>query len=123
MSQSAELIESVILMVHAKVHLDFLSPNYQNPEYSKILDLVNQYLQKYCQHRIVTDTIDIDLDHSKTIHYCELCEQTFDEIDANEIDANEIDSKVSMNYQNNTYLPISADLPVAFPPRLINKSF
>jgi hypothetical protein len=39
---------------------------------------IDAYLQKYCVHRIVTDSIDIDYDRSQTIHYCEICNITIE---------------------------------------------
>ena len=46
-------------------------------EIDEILKLVDQYLKKRCNHRIVDDLIDIDPDRSKSIQYCEHCLVTF----------------------------------------------
>lgn len=43
----------------------------------KIKSLVGDYLTEYCEHSIINDFIDIDLDRSKYIRYCEKCELTF----------------------------------------------
>lgn len=46
-------------------------------EIDEILKLVDQYLKKNCNHKIVNDLIDIDPDRSKSIQYCEHCLVTF----------------------------------------------
>lgn len=52
---------------------------FKNSEHKDILNATNDFLLKYCVHKIVKDSIDIDLDRSKTIYYCEKCELTFNE--------------------------------------------
>jgi hypothetical protein len=56
-------------------------PNYpENPvlkHCSYLLEQVNIRLSHICNHKIVSDIIDIDPDKSKQILYCEKCETTF----------------------------------------------
>ena len=52
----------------------------EKKECSFFLDIykkVQIYIETYCQHELVEDLIDIDLDRSKTIVYCSKCETTF----------------------------------------------
>ena len=65
--------ESVEIMVRAQNYLDGLPKNLQNPEYVKIVELVNAYIETNCKHRIVQDSIDLGPDSSRTIYYCETC--------------------------------------------------
>jgi len=44
---------------------------------SDILKKVQLYIEKYCDHEVIDDLIDIDPDRSKTIFYCSKCETTF----------------------------------------------
>ena len=60
----------------------FLS-NYELYDYEKILitrkknvDFFSKYLQTSCNHYFVEDYIDIDLDRSQQIIYCQYCEYT-----------------------------------------------
>ena len=46
--------------------------------YRQIHQYMRSYLRQYCEHNIVTDLIDIDLDRSEIIRYCEYCNLTFD---------------------------------------------
>ncbi len=50
--------------------------NEQNEHLQKLIltnKLINKNLINLCNHEIITDTIDIDLDRSKTIEYCKIC--------------------------------------------------
>jgi hypothetical protein len=72
------LKESVEIMVRAKNYLDGLPQQIQNAEYKKIVDLVNSYIDQFCKHNILKDSIDLGPETSKTIFYCETCYKTFD---------------------------------------------
>lgn len=51
--------------------------NSQNDHIKQIMLLnekVKQKIVSLCKHEWVSDTIDIDLDRSKTIEYCKICE-------------------------------------------------
>ena len=69
--------DDIVIMVEVKGMLERLDANLQKPAYKSIVDVVNGYINTQCSHYIVTDTIDIDLDRSKTIYYCDFCFQTF----------------------------------------------
>jgi len=70
--------ESVDMIVRAKSYLDGIPVSLQDSEYKEILNLINKYILKNCNHNIIEDTIDITLDKSKTIYYCEKCMLCFD---------------------------------------------
>jgi hypothetical protein len=40
----------------------------------ELKDMCKTYIQKYCNHEMVEDLIDITPDKSRTIIYCKLCE-------------------------------------------------
>lgn len=47
-------------------------------DYCNIIQEMNNYLKKYCQHKIVDDWIDIDPEHGgQNIKYCMKCFITF----------------------------------------------
>ncbi len=69
--------ESIQCMIRAKTILDNDFKYKVNDEYSKIVQLVEEYIVKHCEHKIVRDLIDIDPDRSKSIVYCENCFHTF----------------------------------------------
>ena len=50
----------------------------QNDDYKCILHMVRKYLLTYCNHEIYIDEIDVDVDQTKTIKYCDKCGLTFD---------------------------------------------
>jgi len=70
--------ETIDVMVRAKSYLDGIPISLQDSEYKEILNLINKYILKNCNHNIIEDTIDITLDKSKTIYYCEKCMLCFD---------------------------------------------
>ena len=65
------------LLVRAKTYLDAMPSSLQSEEYRNIVALVNAYIEKNCSHNIVSDSIDVCYEQSKTIYYCELCLKTF----------------------------------------------
>jgi hypothetical protein len=64
------------MLCRAKTYLDSLPLVSQSPDYKKIVDLVNSYIEKNCKHHIVDDNIDVGYEESRTIRYCELCLKT-----------------------------------------------
>ena len=59
---------------------DIIPNSPQNPvlkQCSALLEQVKLRLGHICNHKIVSDIIDIDPDRSKQIFYCEKCETTF----------------------------------------------
>lgn len=71
---SSECIQKIS---SAKSALSSIRPEDRDPEYSRILKLMEEYLSKNCDHEIVKDLIDLDPDRSKTITYCSKCYTTF----------------------------------------------
>ncbi len=51
--------------------------NRQSVEYMNICFEIDAILYKRCEHKILFDTIDIDIEHSKHIWYCDKCFLTF----------------------------------------------
>ena len=47
------------MLVRAKTYLDSLPVRLQDPDYKKIVEMVNKYINTKCIHRIVTDSIDV----------------------------------------------------------------
>ena len=70
--------EDVDIMVRVKSYLDAIPEKAQKDSYRVIFRLVETYLIVNCKHNIVEDSIDVDVEKSKTIHYCEKCLLTFD---------------------------------------------
>jgi hypothetical protein len=64
-------------MIHIKnlleCHSHFLDGENIDHDYHKIYYDVIRYLEKHCQHNMVTDLIDIDGDRSHSIEYCDIC--------------------------------------------------
>jgi hypothetical protein len=50
----------------------------RSPYYSEVLLTNKHALHHNCHHCLITDDIDVDVDKSVNIHYCETCELTFD---------------------------------------------
>jgi len=69
--------ESIQCMVRAKEILNNDFKYKVNDDYSKIVQLIEEYVMKHCNHKMVRDLIDIDPDRSKSIVYCENCLHTF----------------------------------------------
>jgi hypothetical protein len=42
-----------------------------------LLEQINCRLSHFCQHNIIQDIIEIGLDKTKTIYYCDKCDTTF----------------------------------------------
>lgn len=66
------------MLCRAKTYLDALPIRIQPPDYKKIVEMVNSYIEKNCKHKIINDSIDVGYEESRTIRYCELCLKTFD---------------------------------------------
>jgi hypothetical protein len=48
-----------------------------NSEYKKIYDLILEYIKTHCNHKVVEDYIDIGIDKTQKICFCERCFTTF----------------------------------------------
>jgi len=71
--------DAIYRMMLAKVNLDALPLDTVNTEYIAIQTAISKYIRKYCKHNIIRDTVDITLDESKVIFYCEHCFECFTE--------------------------------------------
>jgi hypothetical protein len=71
-----ETIETLVKIKHLLEPFVKLQ-NGENDELFEIKDKVLTYLKKNCPHDLVQDIIDIDLERSKNIVYCSICEETF----------------------------------------------
>lgn len=72
--------EDIDLMMRAKTNLETLPDELKNDEYNTILDLIKKYIENNCKHHIVSDSIDLNYDESRTIYYCLDCMKTFDKL-------------------------------------------
>jgi|1048.fasta_scaffold169540_1 hypothetical protein len=68
---------NVALMKSVRNQMMSIPAAERNADYESIYKSIQEYLRKYCQHRIVDDLIDLDPDRSMTIYYCEYCETLF----------------------------------------------
>jgi transcriptional regulator len=48
-----------------------------NSEYKKIYESILEYIKKQCNHKLVEDDIDIGIDKTQHITYCEYCLTNF----------------------------------------------
>jgi len=69
--------QSVNLVYLAKTRLESLPKEQRRPDYSVIIQYMEQYILTHCQHKRVKDWIDIDPDRGQMIEYCEHCYSTF----------------------------------------------
>jgi hypothetical protein len=69
--------EDVNIMARVKSYLEAIPKQYQNRDYSEINKRVDAYVKHYCNHDVTCDSVDIDMERSKTIYYCEICLRTF----------------------------------------------
>lgn len=72
--------EDINYMMRARTNLESLPNDLQNEEYALILTLINKYIENKCNHHIISDSIDLNYDESRTIYYCLNCMKTFDNI-------------------------------------------
>jgi hypothetical protein len=52
----------------------------QNDDSIYILKKMEEFIEKYCSHKYITDWIDINPEKGMTIEYCEVCETTVKEL-------------------------------------------
>ena len=69
--------EDVNIMARVKSYLEAIPKQYQNRDYSEINKRVDAYVKQYCRHDVTRDSVDIEMERSKTIYYCETCLRTF----------------------------------------------
>ena len=70
--------DDVYAMVNAIESIERLNIADRNGLYRQIHQLMESYLDQFCDHHIVTDLIDITPDRSQTIRYCLHCQKTYD---------------------------------------------
>ena len=72
MIQVKTILESSIHYLEVRKNNNILN------DYCMVLEEVNKYLKKYCNHKIIEDWIDIDPERGGlNIKYCEKCHITF----------------------------------------------
>lgn len=76
MSEDGTQTYEVYVMLKVQREMQMMPITRQTPEYLDILKRVTKYLHKHCNHNVVEDLIDIDLDRSKNISYCTICGNT-----------------------------------------------
>lgn len=72
--------ETVQIIARINDLLQAIEPKSQNEEYKKIVKDVKEYLSKFCNHRIIQDYIDNDVEYCTVIHYCVTCSETFSDM-------------------------------------------
>ena len=70
--------DDVYAMMKAIESIERVDISDRNGLYRQIHQLMENYLDQFCNHHIVTDLIDITPDRSQTIRYCLHCKKTYD---------------------------------------------
>lgn len=66
-------IKNVIESIH---HFGIYHHELQDESLKKILNDIQTYISNNCNHKWINDSIDIDLDKSMNITFCEICSMT-----------------------------------------------
>ena len=69
--------EDVKSLIRSKNVLERHSERMNASDHQAIMDFINEYLLKYCNHNKIHDLIDITPDKSMNIIYCDKCYCTF----------------------------------------------
>jgi hypothetical protein len=69
--------QNIAIMLSVKMKMEKIPFRNQDNDYKRIHQLCKRYLREHCEHEIIYDDIDMDLDTSKTIVYCKKCETCF----------------------------------------------
>ena len=77
MPQSTE--DEVTLLSAAKELLEGIPPEEQSMEYKQMIQWIQEFLERNCDHELIEDYIDLDLDRSQQIVYCKKCHLTLSE--------------------------------------------
>jgi hypothetical protein len=78
METSTEQQPDIDVFVRVIQLLETNQPINCNDDYNQIRLLAKLYLKNYCNHSIITDYIDTDVDNGgETIKYCEKCYMTY----------------------------------------------
>jgi hypothetical protein len=70
-------VNDVQNMIQVQAILETIPLREQKEDYHKIYNLVTKYITNHCLHCVVSDLIDVDVERSETIYYCNICFQTF----------------------------------------------
>lgn len=68
--------DALYMMIRARDLLQVIDKNDRNGLYREICNRIDSYINVYCKHEFIDDTIDIDPDRSKEIRYCKNCSYT-----------------------------------------------
>jgi hypothetical protein len=68
--------DDIRLLVSSQISLSSHPIEKQNIHYRRILKSIEDYLRTYCNHNYVYDWIDVDVEQSKRVYYCEHCFQS-----------------------------------------------
>lgn len=72
MREDIAIVREIVSILH---YYKILNPNEE--DYKNVLNNCRDYLKKNCNHNLVNDVIDIDLDRRAYIRYCDICEIHF----------------------------------------------
>lgn len=70
-------LDAVDRMIIAKANLDAIPLSTVDAEYIAIQTAISKYIKKHCRHNIVRDNVDLTLNKSAAIFYCEHCFECF----------------------------------------------
>ena len=70
--------DEVRTMIRAKSIIDQIPETEQSVEYKTIIQMIQIFLHKNCQHQIINDNIDVTPDKSVAIFYCKHCHETLE---------------------------------------------
>lgn len=76
---STEIPDIVSFVLNAKKQMERLSAPYRTRSYQNLIDTMEQYLEKTCQHIPIIDYVDTHCEASHRIVYCKICYCTIHE--------------------------------------------
>ncbi len=68
--------DALYMIIRSRDLLQMIDKQEQNELYREIYNKLETYINTYCDHDFIDDTIDIDPDKSKSISYCKNCSYT-----------------------------------------------
>ena len=75
-----EILTKLAKITKEYINLKIDDDNKNNEIFAKVkqlLPIVKERIAHFCQHQIVEDLIDYDIDKTKKVYYCVKCETTF----------------------------------------------
>lgn len=69
--------DAINRMILAKGNLDAVPLDTVDAEYIAIQTAISKYIRTHCRHNIVSDNVDVTLNKSASILYCEHCFECF----------------------------------------------